>query len=40
MSDLIDGNKLLEKIRKRRNDTNGVIDYSDVADFELKWIEK
>jgi len=39
MSDLINGNKLLAKIRKRRTDTNDVIDYFDVADFELNWIE-
>jgi hypothetical protein len=37
---LIDGNKLLAKIRKRRTDTFEVIDYFDVADFELNWIEK
>ena len=40
MSDLIDGNKLLAKIRKRMTDTNEVIDYFDVAHFELSWIEK
>jgi len=40
MSNLIDGNKLLVKIRKRKTDTNEVIDYFDVADFELSWIEK
>jgi len=40
MSDLIDGNKLLAKIRRRMTDTNDVIDYFDVAHFELSWIEK
>ena len=31
---------LLAKIIKRRTDVNDVIDYYDVADFELAWIQK
>jgi hypothetical protein len=37
---LIDADKLLSAIEKRKNNIHEEFDYYDVAEFELRWIEK
>jgi hypothetical protein len=41
MSDLIDGNELLEEIQNRyKSISNGYVEYGETAAFELNWIEQ